>query len=160
MKGESNDLLIVLLWPFPGYQDRSTGEQAGGQPLRSAGQAFPHYNHEPASSTGHPQVIFCHTLVVASIIQPNLVDHQSATTLNLHPAIGQKGLAILHPVDAWRRFSFCFADKPGSASASARDGFRSLRDGGGSWEGKELSQHLISNLTHITDVDRRATSLS
>lgn len=134
MQGEANDLLAVVFWALPRHQDCRAGQGDSGHPLGSAGQPLPHDDRELGCGTGQAQPVFCHTLIVAGILQPNLIDHQAAAALDFHTPIGLESLPILQPVEGRGWLPFCFADKPGSAGAGTRDGFGGLGDAGQSWK--------------------------
>lgn len=134
VQGEADDLLAVVLRPLPGHEDSGAGEGHGRDPLGSAGQTLPHDNGELGSGTGHAQAVLSHTLVVASILQADLVDDEAAAALHLHAPVGEDGLPVLQPVDGGGWLSLCLAHKPGCAGSGAGDGFRSLGDAGSSWE--------------------------
>lgn len=134
VQGEADDLLAVVLRPLPGHEDGGAGEGHGRHLLGSAGQTLPHDHRELGSGTGHAQTVLSHALVVASILQANLVDDEAAAALHLHAPVGEDGLPILQPLDGRGWLSLCLAHKPGRAGSGAGDGFRSLGDAGSSWE--------------------------
>lgn len=134
VQGEADDLLAVVLWPLPGHQHGAAGEGHGRDLLGSAGQTLPHDHRELGGGTGHAQAVLSHTLVVASILQADLVDDEAAAALHLHAPVGEDGLPILQPVDGGGWLSLCLAHKPGCAGSGAGDGLRSLGDAGSSWE--------------------------
>lgn len=137
VQGEADDLLAVVLWPLPGHEDGGTGEGHGRDLLGSTGQTLPHDHRELGGGTGHAQAVLSHTLVVASILQADLVDDKGAAALHLHAPVGENGLPVLQPVDGGDWLSLCLAHKPGRAGSGAGDGFRGLGDAGSSWEERE-----------------------
>lgn len=82
----TDDLVRVVLWFLPGEQGSCAGVGHGRQVARRAGQTFPHNDCQLGSGTGRPKPIVCYALVVAGILQCQLVDEQDSRTLALDPS--------------------------------------------------------------------------
>lgn len=82
----ADDLVRVVLRFFPGEQGSCAGVGRGRQVVRRAGQTFPHNDRQLGSGTGCPQPIVCYALVVARILQCQLVDEQESGALALDPS--------------------------------------------------------------------------
>lgn len=85
----------------------------GRQVARGAGKTLPHDDRQLGGGTGRAQVVVCDTLVVAGVLQGQLVDEQHPGALGLHPSEGPDGLAILQPVQGRRRLPGAVAHEPG-----------------------------------------------
>lgn len=112
----ADDLVRVILRLLPGEQGSCTGVGCSRQVTRRAGQTFPHNDRQLGSGTGRAQPVVCYALVVACILQCQLVDEQDSRALGLHSSEGLDGLAILQPVQHWRRLPRAVAHKPGCVS--------------------------------------------
>lgn len=112
----ADDLVRVVLRFLPGEQCSCAGVGRGRQVARRAGQTFPHNDRQLGSGTGSAQPVVCYALVVARILQCQLVDKQDSGALALHPSKRPDGLAVLQPVQHWRRLPRTVAHKPGCVS--------------------------------------------
>ena len=112
----ADDLVRVVLRFLPGEQGSRAGVGSGRQVARRAGQTFPHNDRQLGSGTGRAQPIVCYALVVARILQRQLVDEQDSGALALHPPERLDRLAILQPVQHWGRLPGAVAHKPGCVS--------------------------------------------
>lgn len=91
----ADDLVRVVLGFFPGEQGTCAGVGGGRQVVGRAGQALPHNHRQFGSGAGCAQPVVRDALVVARVLQCQLVDEQDSAVLVLDPSGRFDGLAVL-----------------------------------------------------------------
>lgn len=112
----ANYLVRVVFRFLPGEQGSCAGVGCSRQVTRRAGQTFPYDDRQFGSGTGRAQPIVRYALVVACVLQCQLVDEQDSRALSLHSSEWLDGLAVLQPVQHWRRLPRAVTHKPGCVS--------------------------------------------
>lgn len=112
-----NDLVRVILRLLPGEQGSGAGVRHCRQVARRAGQTLPHNDRQLGSGTGCAKLTVSYALIVAVILQSQLVDEQHSGTLRFHPSERLDELAILQPAQHRRRLPRAVAQKSGCISS-------------------------------------------
>lgn len=113
----ADDLVRVVLRFLPGEQGGGAGVGRDDQVSRGAGQTLPHDDRQLGGGAGRAQAVVRDALVVAGVLQGQLVDEQDPGALALHPPERADGLAVLQPVQDRRRLPGAVAHKPGCVTA-------------------------------------------
>ena len=100
----ADDLVCVVLWFLPGEQGRCAGVGHSREVARWAWQTFPHNDRQLGSCAGCAKPVVCYALVVALVLQGQLVDEQDPRALGLHSSERLNGMTVLKPVQHRRRF--------------------------------------------------------
>lgn len=134
----ADDLVRVVLRFLPGEQGSCAGVGRGGQVARRAGQTLPHDHRQLGGGACRAQPIVSYALVVARVLQCQLVDEQDSRGLALRASEGLDGLAVLQPVQHRRRLPGAVAHEPGCVAPGEGCGFWGLEDHWGCyWKKKE-----------------------
>lgn len=128
VNGVADYLVGVVLRSLPGQQGGGAGVGRDGQETRRAGQTFPHDHRQLGGGAGRAQTVDRYALVVACVLQRQLVDEQDSGALSLHSDEGPDGLAVLQPVQ--HRWGLCraVAHESGGVSPGERHCFRGLEN--------------------------------
>lgn len=124
----ADDLVGVVLGFLPGEKGSGAGEGRSRQVARRTREAFPHNDCKLGSGTRCSQPVVCDALVVARVLQRQLVDKQDSRALGLHSAEWLDGLPVLQPVQHWGGFPRAVAHKPGSVPPGERHRLRGLKN--------------------------------
>lgn len=116
VNGVADDLVRVVFGRLPGEQGRCAGVRRSSQVARGAGETFPHDDRQLGGGACCPQSIVCYALVITGILRCQLVDEQNSGALALDPPEWLDGLAVLQPVQYWRRLTCAVAHEPGSVA--------------------------------------------
>lgn len=128
MHGVADDLVRVVLWLLPGEQGAGAGVGGGSQVVGRAGQTLPHNHRELGRGARRPQPVVGDALVVAGVLQRQLVDEQESPDLALDPPGRLDGLAVLQPVQHRRRLPRAVAHEPGRVSPGKGGRLRGLEN--------------------------------
>lgn len=128
MHGVADDLVRVVLRLLPGEQGAGAGVGGGSQVVGRAGQTLSHDHRQLGGGAGRPQPVVGDALVVAGVLQRQLVDEQDPPDLALDPSGRLDGLAVLQPVQHRRRLPGAVAHEPGRVSPGKGGRLRGLEN--------------------------------